>query len=95
ATFLQRYVHSYKDEVPPGVVPPGFDPEVEAYILYDLTVAYTGFRKLTLVAGIKNLLDTDPPFTAHATDFVSGAGWDPRVGDPRGRSFVLSATYKF
>lgn len=94
-TFLQRYVHSYKDEVPPGDVPPGFDPEVEAYIVYDLTVAYTGFKKVTLVAGIKNLLDEDPPFTAHATDFVSGAGWDPRIADPRGRSFVLNATYRF
>jgi len=95
ATFLQRYVSSYKDERPAGVVPPGFDPDVEAYILYDLTVAYTGIRNLTLRAGIKNLLDTDPPFTAHATDFISGAGWDPRIGDPRGRSFVLSATYRF
>lgn len=95
ATFVQRYVHSYKDEVPPGVVPPGFDPEVEAYILYDLSVAYTGLKKLILRAGIKNLLNTDPPFTAHATDFVSGAGWDPRVADPRGRAFVLNATYRF
>ena len=89
-------MHSYKDEVPnQGLSTPGFDPEIEAYILYDLTVAYTGIKKLTLRAGIKNLLDTDPPFTAHATDFVSGAGWDPRVADPRGRAFILSATYKF
>jgi iron complex outermembrane receptor protein len=95
ATFLQRYVASYKDERPAGVVPPGFDPDVEAYVLYDLTVAYTGIRNLTLRGGIKNLLNTDPPFTAHATDFISGAGWDPRIGDPRGRSFVLSATYRF
>ena len=94
-TFMQRYSHSYKDEVPPGVVPPGFDPEIDAYIVYDLTVTYTGIRNLTLMAGIKNLLDEDPPFTAHATDFVSGAGWDPRVADPRGRAFLLSATYKF
>ena len=95
ATFLQRYTHSYKDEVPPGVVPPGFDPEVDAYVVYDLTVAYTGLRKWKFVAGIKNLFNEDPPFTAHATDFVSGAGWDPRIADPRGRSFLLSATYKF
>jgi iron complex outermembrane receptor protein len=58
-------------------------------------VGYTGIKNLTLRGGVKNLLNTDPPFTAHATDFVSGAGWDPRVGDPRGRSFVLGATYKF
>jgi iron complex outermembrane receptor protein len=95
ATVIQRYVHSYKDEVPPGVVPPGFDPNVHAYWLHDLTVTYTGFKNLRLLGGIKNLFDEDPPFTAHATDFVSGAGWDPRVADPRGRSFVLSATYSF
>lgn len=95
ATFQQRYTHSYKDEVPPGTIPPGFDPEVDAYIVYDLMLAYTGIRNLTLRAGIKNLLNEDPPFTAHATDFVSGAGWDPRVADPRGRSYVLSATYRF
>ena len=53
------------------------------------------FQDLVQLRMIKNLLDTDPPFTAHATDFVSGAGWDPRVGDPRGRAFVLSASYKF
>ena len=94
-TFMQRYVHSYKDERPVGVVPPGFDPEVEAYITYDLSVAYTGIRNLSLMAGIRNLLDTDPPFTAHATDFVSGAGWDPRVADPRGRAFIVRATYTF
>ena len=94
-TFLQRYVHHYKDEVPPGVVPPGFDPYVEPYLVYDLTVGYTGIRNLTLRAGVKNILNEDPPFTAHATDFVSGAGWDPRIADPRGRAFVLNATYRF
>jgi len=94
-TFIQRYVSSYKDEKPAGVIPPGFDPYVHDYVLYDVMVGYTGFKNLTLRGGIKNLLDKDPPFTAHATDFVSGAGWDPRVGDPRGRAFVMSATYKF
>jgi iron complex outermembrane receptor protein len=94
-TFLQRYVSSYKDEKPPGVVPPGFQEDIDAYILYDLMFGYTGFKNLALRGGIKNLLNTDPPFTAHATDFVSGAGWDPRIADPRGRSFVLSATYTF
>ena len=94
-TLIQRYVHSYDAERPAGVVPPGWNPEIDAYILYDLMFTYTGFRNLTLRGGIKNLLDEDPPFSPHATDFVSGAGWDPRVGDPRGRSFILGATYRF
>jgi iron complex outermembrane receptor protein len=94
-TLIQRYVHSYDAERPAGVVPPGWNPEIDAYILYDLMFTYTGIKNLTLRGGIKNLLDEDPPFSPHATDFVSGAGWDPRVGDPRGRSFVLGATYRF
>ena len=27
--------------------------------------------------------------------FAAGAGWDPRVADPRGRAFTLLASYKF
>ena len=45
--------------------------------------------------GVKNLLDTDPPFTAHNLDFAAGAGGDPRVADPRGRAFTLRVNYKF
>jgi iron complex outermembrane recepter protein len=93
--FAQRYVHSYKDERPTGTVPPGFDPEVEAYITYDVGVSYTGIKNLAVMASIRNVLNTDPPFTAHQTDFVSGAGWDPRVADPRGRAFIVRATYTF
>ena len=33
-----------------------------------------GAREIT--GGIKNLLDTKPPFTAHNVDFAAGAGWD-------------------
>jgi iron complex outermembrane receptor protein len=28
-------------------------------------------------------------------DEVVGAGWDPRVGDPRGRSLSFDVKYKF
>jgi iron complex outermembrane receptor protein len=48
-----------------------------------------------LRGGIKNLLNTDPPFTAHNVDFSPGTGWEARVGDPRGRAYTLSATYTF
>jgi iron complex outermembrane recepter protein len=48
-----------------------------------------------MTAGIKNLLNTAPPFSNHNVDNVAGAGWDGRVGDPRGRSYLLTASYKF
>lgn len=94
-SLTQAYTHGYLDERPPGVVPAGFDPKVKSYTLYDLSVSYTGIKNLTLTGGIKNLLDTDPPFTAHNLDFAAGAGWDPRVADPRGRAYTLRVNYKF
>lgn len=95
ATVSQSFTDGYKDEKPVGTVPAGFNPDVASYTVYNLSATYTGIKNLTLTGGIKNLFDTDPPFTAHNLDFAAGAGWDPRVGDPRGRAFTLRATYKF
>jgi iron complex outermembrane receptor protein len=94
-TLTQSYTAGYKDERPVGVVPPGFKEKVESYITYNAQVSYSGINNLTITAGIKNLFNTDPPFTAHNLDFAAGAGWDPRVADPRGRSYTVRATYKF
>jgi iron complex outermembrane recepter protein len=94
-TISQSYTRGYKDELPYGAPPPGFNPDVKAYITYGLSVAYTGLKNTQITFGVKNLLDTDPPFTAHNYDFAGGAGWDPRVADPRGRAYTLNVTHKF
>ncbi len=48
---------------------------------------------MTVVVGIKNLLDRDPPFTnAYQSNFA--AGYNALTGDPRGRSFYLDVRYK-
>ena len=94
-TLSQSYTAGYTDEKPGGLVPVGFNPNVDGYTTYDLSATYTGIKNLTLTGGIKNLLNTDPPFTAHNLDFAAGAGWDPRVADPRGRAFTLRVGYKF
>jgi iron complex outermembrane receptor protein len=94
-TLYQQYTKGYKDEVPAGTVPPGFNPNVDDYWLHHVMVAYTGFKNMTLTFGVKNIFDEDPPFTAHNLDFAAGAGWDPRVADPRGRSYVARINYKF
>jgi iron complex outermembrane receptor protein len=93
-TLTQQYTGGYRDEAP-FVPPPGFNPEVDNYVLYNVSVSYKGFKNLTLRGGIKNILNTDPPFTAHNVDFSPGTGWEARVGDPRGRAYTLSATYTF
>jgi len=99
-TLYQQYTHGYKDDYSGNLAggiapPPGWDPYVKAYTIYHLSVAYKGIKHWTIVAGVKNLLNTDPPFTAHNLDFAAGAGWDPRVADPRGRAYTLRVTYSF
>ncbi len=98
---IQRWRAGYKDAQLPGVAngsvaPPDWKPNVAKYITHDLSVSYRGIRNLGLTFGIKNLTNDDPPFSA-AYDSNTGAGssWEPRVADPRGRSYTITASYKF
>jgi iron complex outermembrane receptor protein len=96
--LTNKFGSHYADQVPnngKGTPPPGFDPTVKHYSVFGISGTYTGFGNTTITAGIQNLFDTDPPFTAHNVDEVVGAGWDPRVADGRGRSFALNVKYKF
>src|SRR5207302_2016253 len=54
------------------------------------------FKKITIIGGVKNLFNTDPPFSAtYDTNTGAGSSWEPRVADPRGRSYTLRVDYKF
>jgi iron complex outermembrane receptor protein len=68
---------------------------VASYTTWGLSTTYTGLKNTTLTVGIQNLFDRDPPFTAHNVDEVVGAGWDPRVADPRGRALSFDVKYRF
>ncbi|MBI5691265.1 MAG: TonB-dependent receptor [Verrucomicrobia bacterium] len=100
-TLNQLYRGGYVDQVLPGVAngtirPTNWNPKVKPYNIYGLSVTYRGIRNTTVIAGIKNLLNTDPPFSV-AYDSNSGAGssWEPRVADPRGRSYTLRVEYRY
>jgi iron complex outermembrane receptor protein len=52
--------------------------------------------QVRLTAGVRNLFDTDPPFAiTYDSNTGAGSSWEPRVADPRGRSFTLSVEAKF
>ncbi|SFM35335.1 TonB-dependent receptor domain-containing protein [Rugamonas rubra] len=96
--LTQNYSAGYKDQLPnggKGAPPAGFKADVSSYTTYDVSATYGGIKNATFTVGIKNLLNTDPPFTAHNVDEVVGAGWDPRVADARGRQLTLLFKYKF
>lgn len=107
-TLTQIYRHSYDDETPPGIrscqadpgcdfttFAPNYDDKVDSYLIYNYSLRYGGFEGFDITAGIKNLLDQDPPFTAHQNDFSPGAAFDPRVASARGRAYTLQVNYNF
>lgn len=99
-SLSQIYRDGYNDERPVSVangayVPSQWDPRVSNYTTYNYSVGYTGIDRLRLTFGIKNLLNEDPPFTAHQNDYAAGAAWETRIADPRGRAYSLLIEYKF
>ncbi len=99
-TLTQIYKSSYLEEVDgygSGVILQdlGFQKKVKSYTLYNLSSSVAMGKSTTLSLGLNNLFNTDPPFTNHNVDNVAGAGWDARVGDPRGRSIQVRLAHKF
>ena len=91
-TFSMVYKSGYKDQDLTRFGTPRRD--VSSYTTFNLFGSYTGFKNMTITAGLRNLFDKTPPFTYHNVDDVVGAGWDPRVGDPYGRTLALSLRYE-
>ena len=95
------YRNSYTDAVLPGVVaglvrPPDWQARVKPYSIYGLSATYRGIKNTTIIAGVKNLFNEDPPFSAtYDTNTGAGSSWEPRIADPRGRSFTLRVDYRF
>lgn len=99
--FNQLYRGGYVDQVLPGVAngtirPTNWSPKVKPYSVYGVSVTYRGIKNTRVIAGIKNLLDTDPPFSvAYDSNAGAGSSWEPRVANPRGRSYTLHVEYSY
>lgn len=100
-TLTQLFRSGYTNQQLPGVAngsitPPNLVVRVKDYVTYNFSAGFAVTPKLKLTAGIKNLFDTDPPFAiTYDSDTGAGSSWEPRVADPRGRSFTMSAEVKF
>ncbi len=66
---------------------------VGSYELVDLQASYKGVKNLTLVAGVRNLMDRKPPSSVQEDYFQ--VGYDPTYADVKGRTFYVRLTYKF
>ncbi|MBX3560898.1 MAG: TonB-dependent receptor [Sphingomonas sp.] len=96
-TLTQIFRNGYRNfALPASATRPDYNIRVSDYIVYNLSVSYTGFRHLRLTAGVRNLFDRDPPFAiTYDSNTGAGSSWEPRVADPRGRSFTFAAEVRF
>lgn len=62
---------------------------------FNLSVAYRGIKDLTARLGVRNLLNTEPPYTASSSYGSHAAGYAASFTDPRGRFIYGSLAYKF
>ena len=65
---------------------------IPSYSLVNLSLAYSGFKNLTLIGGVNNVFNRLPPAT---NDSVYTYGYLSSNASPLLRAYLLTATYRF
>ena len=100
-SLSQIFRSGYTNQALPGiangsVTRPDFNERVDDYVIYNFSVGVRVEDRLQLTFGIRNLFDTDPPFAiTYDSNTGAGSSWEPRVADPRGRSYTIQARIDF
>ncbi len=66
-----------------------------SYSVFNLNVAYTGFKHWTLYGGINNIFNKAPPYDPIWTGQIDQTGYDQSLYTYMGRYLQAGATYKF
>ena len=69
--------------------------EVDDYLTVDYQLKANVNKNFLLTFGIRNLLDKDPPLSIRNAGGGNQVGYDGRYADALGRTFYLTANYKF
>ena len=89
--LADRFFSGYIDEFPDGN---GNQRRVGSYSLIDGYVSVKPMEPLTVLIGIKNIMNTSPPFTnASQNNFASG--YNALIADPLLRNFYINLKYVF
>jgi iron complex outermembrane receptor protein len=89
ATLAQHFVLGYRDDTSNGNPPR----RVTSYEIYDLQGTWAGWKGFSVIGGIRNLFDRDPPASATSQNFQ--VGYDARYADPHGRTYYAALKYTF
>ncbi len=94
AGLSNRFYSSYIDEFNIGPENTGPQRIVGAQSTWDAYASYMPVRRLTVLFGVQNLFNTNPPFTnAGSNNFASG--YSALFSNPIMRDFYLNVSYKF
>ncbi len=91
--LFNRLKSSYWDQNLTEFGPPYDDNTVGAYSVWDLTGTWTGFKGLTVTAGVLSLFDERAPFSNQGATFQ--VGYNPDYSSPVGRQFFVRVGYEF
>jgi iron complex outermembrane receptor protein len=103
-TFSQIFRGSYQNGWLPfparlpnlSATRPDYNERVKPYHIYNLSASKTFFERFKLTLGVRNIFNTDPPFAiTYDSNTGAGSSWEPRVADPRGRSYTAALEVKF
>ena len=100
-SLSQIYRNGYTNQALPGiangtVTRPDFNPRVDSYTLYNFAAGFRLRPNFEITFGVRNILNQDPPFAiTYDSNTGAGSSWEPRVADPRGRSFTISTGVHF
>jgi len=89
-----RFYSSYIDQFGIGPTNSGPQRTVSSYSTWETYASYRPIHGLTVLLGIQNLFNTDPPFT-NASQNNFAAGYDALFANPVGRDFYLNLKYQF
>ena len=89
AGLSHRFYSTYIDEFPDGN---DNQRKVGSYSLIDAYASVKPIESLTVLFGIKNLLDRSPPFTNTAQDTFA-AGYNSFNTDPLLRNYYINVKY--
>ncbi len=89
AALTYQYNGPYVEEIAEN------DAHIPSFGQFNLSLAYTGFRNLTIYGKINNILDRFPPFDPVFLNFPLQPPYDPSLYNAEGRYVEVGLKYKF